>query len=307
MVSAMNVITRIAERIIDDGMARPPLSPCRMPAGIGLRQRHHAEMLTKRPEVGFMEVHAENFMCGGAQIRLLEKARNDWPISIHGVGLGLGGAHELDANHLERLATLVERITPVLVSEHVAWCGGPGLFMNDLLPPPYTEEALASLVRHIDQVQARLKRRILIENPSTYFEYVFSDIPEGEFLAQAALRSGCGLLLDVNNLYVNQRNHGAEPIAIMNALPTEAVQEIHVAGHHVVELGDATLLIDNHGGPVSDAVWRLYDGAVARFSKAATLIEWDSNVPTLDILVGQAHLADTRGRAAIEAPHGSTG
>lgn len=271
-----------------------------MPAGIGLRQPHHGEILTARPNVGFMEIHAENFMCGGAQIHFLEAARRSWPISVHGVGLGLGGAHDLDGAHLERLATLVDRIAPFMLSEHVAWCGGPGQFMNDLLPPLYTEAALEILVRHIDQVQTRLKRRILIENPSTYFEYVASDMPEGDYLAEAARRSGCGLLLDVNNLYVNQRNHGADPIAIMDALSAAAVKEIHIAGHHVADLGDATLLIDNHGAPVSDAVWLLHDAAIARFPAAVTLVEWDSDIPPLDILVGQAQLADRRRQAAGE-------
>ena len=276
-------------------------------AGIGLRQPHHADVLAAKPQVGFMEIHAENFMCGGAQIRFLELVRKQWPISVHGVGLGLGGAHDLDGNHLDRLAALVDRIDPLMVSEHVAWCGGPGQFMNDLLPPLYTEAALDILVRHIDQVQSRLKRRILIENPSTYFEYVASDMPEGAYLAEAARRSGCGLLLDVNNLYVNQRNHGADPLAIMDALPAAAVKEIHIAGHHVAELGDATLLIDNHGAPVSDAVWRLYAAAITRFPVAVTLVEWDSDIPPLDVLVAEAHGADRRRHAASEVRYARAG
>ena len=272
--------------------------------GIGLRQPHHAAVLATRPDVGFMEIHAENFMCGGAQLRFLETTRQHWPISVHGVGLGLGGAHALDDRHLDRLAALVNRVEPFMVSEHVAWCGGPGLYMNDLLPPIYTEAALEILVQHIEQTQERLKRQILIENPSTYLEYVASDMDEGAYLAEAARRSGCGLLLDVNNLYVNQRNHGADPIAIMNGLPVEAVKEIHVAGHHEAELGDATLLIDNHGAPVSDAVWQLYDAAIARFPDAVTLVEWDSDIPSLDVLVGQARLADQRRREARYARAG---
>ena len=273
-------------------------------AGIGLRQPHHADILEARPEVGFLEIHAENFMCGGAQIRFLENVCRQWPISVHGVGLGLGGAHDLDGRHLDRLAALVDRIDPFMVSEHVAWCGGPGLYMNDLLPPLYTEAALDILVRHVDEMQARLKRRVLIENPSTYLEYLASDMPEGDYLAEATRRSGCGLLLDVNNLYVNQRNHGTDPVAVMDVLPAEAVQEIHLAGHHVAELGDATLLIDNHGSPVCDAVWRLYDAAVARFPQASALVEWDSNIPPLDILAEQARLADVRrGRNKARSDH----
>ncbi len=277
-------------------------------AGIGLRQPHHAAVAAARPAVGFLEVHAENFMGGGGPIRFLENTRKSAPISIHGVGLGLGGAQELDRRHLDRLADLVDRIDPVLVSEHVAWCGLPGIFMNDLLPPLYTEAGLAILVAHIGAVQDRLKRRILIENPSTYLTYAASDMAEGDYLAEAARRSGCGLLLDVNNLYVNQRNHGSDPLAVIARLPVAAVAEIHLAGHHVADLGDATLLIDNHGAPVAPAVWRLYDAAIARFAAAATLVEWDSDIPALEVLVGEAHRADARRRQALlEAPHARAG
>jgi uncharacterized protein len=277
-------------------------------AGIGLRQPHHAAVAAARPEVGFLEIHAENFMGGGGQIRFLENTRKCAPISVHGVGLGLGGAQDLDRLHLDRLAALVERIDPLLVSEHVAWCGLPDVFLNDLLPPLYNEAGLAILVAHIGAVQDRLKRRILIENPSTYLTYAASDMAEGDYLAEAARRSGCGLLLDVNNLYVNQRNHGSDPLAVIDRLPVAAVGEIHLAGHHVADLGDATLLIDNHGAPVAAAVWDLYEAAVRRFPAALTLVEWDSDIPALEVLVGEAHRADARRRRAIEeARHAPAG
>src|SRR5262245_50874778 len=210
-------------------------------AGIGWRAPHHAAVLEHRPPVGFLEVHAENHMGGGRRSAVLECARHDYPISIHGVGLSLGSVEPVDGVHLDWFAELVAATDPILVSEHVAWCRQDGVYLNDLLPLPYTEEALEVLVRNIDRVQGRLRRPILMENPSTYLEFVHSTIPEGTFLAAMAKRSGCGLLLDVNNLSVNERNHGRPARAAMAALDPSTVAEIHVAGHHVVDLGDATL------------------------------------------------------------------
>ncbi len=248
-------------------------------AGIGWRAPHHGAVLEQHPEIGFLEVHAENHMGGGRRIAVLEQARRDYPISIHGVGLSLGSVGPVDAVHLDRFAALVAAIDPVLVSEHVAWCRQDGIYLNDLLPLPYTEEALAVLVRNIDRVQARLKRPILMENPSTYLAFAHAPIPEGAFLAEMARRSGCGLLLDVNNLYVNERNHGLPARAVLAALDPGSVAEIHVAGHHVAALGDAVLLIDDHGASVSDAVWDLYRDAVALFPQAKTLVEWTAGFP----------------------------
>ncbi|MDQ7248341.1 MNIO family bufferin maturase [Dongia sedimenti] len=273
-----------------------------MLAGIGWRAPHHAELLERRPALGFLEVHAENHMGGGRRAAVLEQARRDYPISIHGVGLSLGSVEPVDGVHLDWFAQLVDATDPVLVSEHVAWCRQDGVYLNDLLPLPYTEEALAVLVRNIDRVQGRLKRPILMENPSTYLEFTHSTIPEGAFLAEMARRSGCGLLLDVNNLYVNQRNHGRPARAAMAALDPATVGEIHVAGHHVAALGDATLLIDDHGSTVSDAVWDLYRDAVVRFTQAKTLVEWDSRIPALEVLLNEAAKADGH-RAAMELRH----
>jgi uncharacterized protein (UPF0276 family) len=272
-------------------------------AGIGWRSRHHAEVLARRPRLGFLEVHAENHMGGGRRRAVLEAARRAYPISIHGVGLSLGSVEPVDGVHLDGFAELVAAVDPILVSEHVAWCRQDGVYLNDLLPLPYTEEALEVLVRNIDHVQGRLKRSILMENPSTYLAFAHSTISEGAFLAEMARRSGCGLLLDVNNLYVNERNHGVPARATMAALDPASVAEIHVAGHHVADLGDATLLIDDHGSTVADAVWDLYREATIRFPGARTLVEWDSRIPPLDILLAEAAKADAHSADARELRH----
>jgi uncharacterized protein (UPF0276 family) len=272
-------------------------------AGIGWRSRHHAEVLARRPRLGFLEVHAENHMGGGRRRAVLEAARRAYPISIHGVGLSLGSVEPVDGVHLDGFAELVAVVDPILVSEHVAWCRQDGVYLNDLLPLPYTEEALEVLVRNIDHVQGRLKRSILMENPSTYLAFAHSTISEGVFLAEMARRSGCGLLLDVNNLYVNERNHGVPARATMAALDPASVAEIHVAGHHVADLGDATLLIDDHGSTVADAVWDLYREATIRFPGARTLVEWDSRIPPLDILLAEAAKADAHSADARELRH----
>jgi uncharacterized protein (UPF0276 family) len=267
-------------------------SPAIGNAGIGWRAPHHRAVLEQRPRVGFLEVHAENHMGGGRRSAVLAEARRHYPISIHGVGLSLGSVEGVDPVHLDRFAQLVAQTEPFLVSEHIAWCREAGVYLNDLLPLPYTEEALAVLVRNIDRVQSRLRRPILMENPSTYLEFRHSAIREGEFLAEMARRSGCALLLDVNNLYVNERNHGNQARDVIGTLDPSRVAEIHVAGHHVAELGDATILIDDHGSKVAEPVWALYADAVARFPAAATLVEWDSEIPDLAVLIAEAGKAD---------------
>jgi uncharacterized protein (UPF0276 family) len=261
-------------------------------AGIGWRAPHHRAVLERRPAVGFLEVHAENHMGGGRRSAVLAEARRHYPVSIHGVGLSLGSVEGVDPIHLDRFARLVAQVEPVLVSEHVAWCRQGGVYLNDLLPLPYTEEALAVLVRNIDRVQNRIGRPILMENPSTYLEFRHSAIPEGAFLAEMARRSGCGLLLDVNNLHVNECNHAKPARDVIRALDAGLVAEIHVAGHHVAELGDATILIDDHGSEVADPVWSLYAEAAARFPRAATLVEWDSAIPELAVLLAEAEKAN---------------
>jgi uncharacterized protein (UPF0276 family) len=267
--------------------------------GIGLRAPHVTEVLERRPAVGWLEVHAENYMGGGPARRALERLRADYPVSVHGVGLSLGSAEGLDAAHLERLARLVEHLEPALVSEHLSWSVTGGTYLNHLLPLPYTEEALEVLCAHVTRAQERLGRRLLVENPSGYLRFRHSPIPEPEFLSALARRTGCGLLCDVNNVYVTCANLGGDAAAWLDALDPSAVGEIHLAGHAVndVDGGDAarrTILIDDHGSPVADPVWRLFEGALGRFGAIPTLIEWDTDVPSLEVLLAEAAKAQRR-------------
>lgn len=259
--------------------------------GIGWRHRHYREVLEQYAGVPsplqFLEVHSENFFAdGGINLNLLERARQDFPISLHGVGLGLGNAQGLSAAHIEKLAALVDRIQPTLVSEHVCW-NQYGTVFNDLLPLPYTHEALQLLCEHIDQLQTRLQRKILIENASAYVQFVGDDYDEMSFIAQAVKRTGCAVLLDVNNLYVNAVNFDFDAIALLKNLPTTVVEEIHLAGHLRTEEG----LIDDHGSRVCAEVWQLYEYALQRFGVTPTLIEWDTEVPELAVLVSEAQHA----------------
>jgi uncharacterized protein (UPF0276 family) len=256
-------------------------------AGVGLRAPHVADILARRPALGWLEVHAENYM-EGAAVRVLDVIRAHYPVSVHGVGLSLGSADGLDSRHLERLATLVERCQPAAVSEHLAWSVAGGAYLNHLLPLPLTAESLAVMVRHVDQVQTRLRRRLLVENPSSYLRFTDSAIPEAVFLAELARRTGCGVLLDVNNLHVSTRNLGGDPLAYLDALPAGAVGEIHLAGHAVNDADGRPILVDDHGARVANAVWRLYALALARTGPVPTVVEWDSNLPALDVLLGEA-------------------
>ena len=261
-------------------------------AGIGLRAPHVAAITARRPPIGWVEVHAENYMGGGPALRDLERIRERYPLSLHGVGLSLGTAETLDARHLERLARLVERVEPAAVSEHLSWSVAGGAYLNHLLPLPLTEEALAVVVRHVDEVQTRLRRRILVENPSSYLRFTDSTMPEASFLAEVARRTGCGVLCDVNNVYVTSRNLGLDPVVYLERLPAAAIGEIHLAGHTANDADGQTILIDDHGGPVSNPVWRLYALALRRFGAVPTLIEWDTNLPALDVLLAEAAEAE---------------
>jgi uncharacterized protein len=262
-------------------------------AGIGLRFPHHQAVLEEAPNVAFMEVHTENYMGGGSPIRHLDAVRRDFPVSLHGVGLSLGSAEGLDAAHLERVRQVAARIEPALVSEHIAWSVSNGTYLADLLPLPMTEEALAAVCRNVDQMQSVLRRRILVENPSTYVQFRHATIPEWEFMEAVAARTGCGLLCDINNIYVSAKNHGWDASAYVAKLPVEAIGEIHLAGHSVRQLADgSTLRIDDHGSRVIAEVWSLYADALRRFGPVPTLIEWDTDVPPLEVLVGEARHAD---------------
>jgi uncharacterized protein len=265
----------------------PPLPTCS--AGIGLRLPHAAEIAATRPRLGFLEVHAENYMAETAALDRLLKLRRDYPVSVHGVALSLGSAGQLDRIHLGRLKALIERVEPMLVSEHLAWSAIGGVYLNDLLPLPYTEESLQIFCRHVGEAQEMLGRRLLIENPSSYLRFCHSTIPEAEFLTETARRTGCAILCDVNNIYVSATNFRFDPIAYIDALPADAIGEIHLAGHHAAE--DVDVLIDDHGSPVAQPVWELYAQALQRFDAVPTLIEWDTNIPPLDILLDEARYA----------------
>ncbi|ASG23804.1 DUF692 domain-containing protein [Nitrospirillum viridazoti] len=261
--------------------------------GIGLKARHTAELLARRPSLRFLEVHAENYMsAGGPAHRWLTALREAYPVSIHGVGLSLGGAEPLDADHLADLAALVDRYQPELVSEHLAWCRIDGTYLNDLLPIPYTDASLSLVADHIDQTQTALRRRILVENPSSYTAFPESDWDEAAFLAELARRTGCGILLDVNNIHVSAHNVGLDARAYLAALPAGAVGEIHVAGHEPVEHDGRAVLLDTHGAPVTAAVWDLYRQALTRFGPIPTLVERDANIPPLAELLAEAATAD---------------
>ena len=261
-------------------------------AGIGLRHPHHRELVETKPGVGWVEVHSENYFGGGKPLAFLEAARAEYPLSLHGVGLSLGTDGELDKTHLARIKALIDRIEPQLVSEHVSWSITGGVYLNDLLPLPYTEEALTVFCRNVIETQEFLGRQILVENPSTYLQFAHSTIPEWEFVAAIAERTGCVLLLDVNNIFVSASNHGFDAEKYLAAIPAAAVREIHLAGHAVKQVGDATLRIDDHGSQVADEVWRLYASAIRRLGPTPTLIEWDSNIPDLPTLVAEAVKAD---------------
>ncbi len=269
-----------------------------MHAGIGWRQPHYAELLERRPELGFVEVHSENFFAdGGAALAVLQRGREHYDISLHGVGLALGSAAGLDPWHLDRLAALVGRIDPVRVSDHASFArasfgaGAPVIHGNDLLPIAFTEASLDIMVRHVQQVQERLRRPIAVENLSAYLRWADDSIGEAEFFNALTLRSGCALLLDVNNLVVNAINQGADPIAapcaFVDAIDAGSVAEIHLAGY---DDGDA-LVIDDHGSRVHPPVWQVFRHAVGRLGARPTLIEWDTAIPALDVLLDEAALA----------------
>jgi uncharacterized protein (UPF0276 family) len=263
-------------------------------AGIGLRAAHYQEFLHRRPRVGWLEAHSENyFVAGGPSHRVLERVREHYPLSLHGVGLSLGSADPLDRTHLARLDGLVRRYDPALVSEHLSWGSIDGRHLNDLLPMPYTEEALSLMIERVSATQEYLGRQILIENISSYIEFECSTIPEAEFLNTLANRAGCGILLDVNNLYVNERNHGGDARAFIDTITPRHVGEIHLAGHNVNRYGDRDVLIDTHGTKVVDDVWSLFAYALRCLGPRPTLIEWDTDVPPLGVLVAEADKANS--------------
>lgn len=261
-------------------------------AGIGLRSAHFRQIREERPDVGFLEIHPENFFGGGAHVEMLADYAEYYPLSFHGVGLSLGSAGALDKNHIRALTQLAERIRPAAVSDHVSWSASGNAHMPDLLPLPYTEETLRIVAEHIDEVQQALGQKILVENPSTYLAFAHSTMREPEFLAALVARTGCGLLVDVNNIYVQAHNVGARPEEYFSVLQGEWIGEMHLAGHTRRDEGDAEILIDTHDDVVCDAVWDLYEQAVANWGALPTLIEWDQKLPALEVLLGEAEKAE---------------
>ncbi|MDH4583368.1 DUF692 domain-containing protein [Pseudomonas sp. BN415] len=263
-------------------------------AGIGLKSQHHRDVLDSRPGLGFFEIHAENYMvAGGPFHHYLGLIRQDYPLSIHGVGLSIGADQPLDTAHLNRLAVLIERYEPASFSEHLAWSTHGDIFLNDLLPLAYDQASLERVCRHIDQVQDHLQRQMLLENPATYLEFDSSSLDEADFINDVVKRTGCGLLLDLNNAYVSCVNHNRDVSAYLAALPLHAVGEIHLAGFaEDLDAAGARLLIDHHGSAVDAAVWALYGETLKRLGPVPTLIERDNDIPPLETLVREASYAE---------------
>ena len=260
--------------------------------GLGFKPEHFPAIRETRPELGFFEIHAENYMgAGGPPHRQLTALRRDYAISLHGVGLSIGGPGRLDRDHLARLRVLVDRYQPESFSEHLAWSSHSAEYLNDLLPLPYTTETLTIICNHIDEVQETLGRQMLLENPATYVLFEQSTLAETDFLSEIARRTGCGLLLDINNVFVSCTNHHADPRAYLAAFPLARVGEIHLGGHASEDLPSGPLLIDDHGSPVADPVWTLYAETVARTGPLPTLIEWDNDVPPFAELLAEAQRA----------------
>lgn len=269
-------------------------SPVPARSGVGLKPEHYGEILTTEPDIGWFEVHPENYMgAGGAPHHHLARIRERYPLSVHGVGLSIGSDRALDHGHLERLKAIVERYQPGLFSEHLAWSTHDDIFLNDLLPVPYTGETLARVAEHVDQTQEFIGRRMLLENPSTYVTFSSSEMSEIEFLSGIVARTGCGLLLDVNNVHVSAINHDFDAEAYIDAFPVEHVGEIHLAGFaETADEAGATVLIDAHDREVADRVWSLYERTIKRAGRVPTLIEWDNDIPSWQTLFGQARRAE---------------
>lgn len=280
------------------------LPSCTLPSGggLGLKPEHFRVVLDTRPALGFFEIHAENYMVeGGPFHHYLNEIRSHYPLSIHGVGLSIGGEADLDEGHLDRLAALIRRYEPATFSEHLAWSSHGDVFLNDLLPLPYHLATLSRVCDHIDRVQERLQRRMLLENPATYVEFAASTFSETGFIGEVVRRTGCGLLLDINNAYVSCVNHGRDPRAYIDALPLTATGEIHLAGfaQDADSLG-APLLIDSHGAAVAEVVWDLYRSVVERIGATPTLIERDHDIPEFSVLLAEAQYADALQQAAVK-------
>lgn len=273
----------------------PPAYASALPigAGVGLRHAHVPDFLAGPQPVGWLEVHAENYLCaGGPRLAQLERLRSDYPVSFHSVALSLGAADGIDGGHLARLRALYDRFDPCLISDHLAWTGLAGTHVPDLLPLPMTAEVLDIVVDNVQRAQEGLGRRLLVENPSLYVRFTADQMDEGAFLAALSQRTGCGLLLDLNNLYVSASNRGLDAARMLAGFPGMAVGEYHLAGHVCMPMEGATLLIDDHGSAVPDPVWDLYELALRQFGPRPTMVEWDTDLPPLPLLLAQAARAN---------------
>jgi uncharacterized protein len=261
--------------------------------GIGLRAPHYTEFLTKKPKVAWVEVHSENYFGeGGHAIATLEKVRASYPVSLHGVGLSLGATDDLNWRHAKKLRDLMMRIDPCLVSDHLSWSSFNGQYFHDLLPLPYTAETITHVVARIQQMQDYLQRPLLIENISSYINFSASSMNEAEFIGEIAKQSGCGILLDINNIYVTAMNQQQNPRDFIANLNTQAIQEIHLAGFTTVTLQQQEILIDSHNRAIVPAVWDLFQLAIRKFGPKPTIIEWDSELPLLETLCLEAYRAE---------------
>lgn len=264
--------------------------------GIGLRTNHFSRFLEESPKVDWVEAISENFMRpGGRPLHVLEKVRSEVPVVLHGVSLSIGGTDPLNRTYLQALRSLIDRISPAMVSDHLCWCSHGGRYVHDLWPVPFTEEALAHIASRVGEVQESLGRQILLENVSSYVTFRASEMTEWEFLSELTRRAGCALLLDVNNVFVSAHNHGFDPLEYLRGIPVGRVGQFHLAGH----TDRGSFLLDSHDGPVPDAVWALYREAVRRFGEGPTLIEWDEQIPELPILVAESEKAKAHARRAL--------
>ncbi len=266
------------------------------PVGIGLRSPHYQEIIDNPPNLGWLEIHPENYFGGGLHRHYLRQIRQDFPVSMHGVGLSLGSDQGVDTDHLRQFKELIDIFDPFIVSDHVSWSASGNAHLNDLLPLPYNNETLNRLCENIDSTQTYFGRKILVENPSTYLSFRGNEMTEYEFLNLICDRTGCGVLLDVNNIYVQSHNHGIDPIEYIDNINANNVGEMHLAGHIERPVGDNKILIDSHNQLVRNEVWDLYSYAIGKIGSVPTLIEWDQDFPPLDVLIEEA----SRARSIIE-------
>ncbi len=271
----------------------PLKDPSCSQVGLGLRSRHYQDFIEKLPDIGWLEIHPENYFGGGLNIHFLSKIREHYPLSMHGVGLSLGSDKAVNTDHLKSFKSLIDRFEPFNISDHVAWSASGNAHLNDLLPLPYTQETLTRLCSNIAQTQDYFKRSILVENPSTYIACKDNEMSEAAFMNDVCAKTGCGILLDINNIYVQSHNHGLNPQQYIDTIHPEYVGEIHLAGHIEKQIGSHSLLIDTHNQTVCDDVWDLYAYAIRKIGIVPTLIEWDQDVPALRVLLNEADKVTT--------------